>query len=138
MVAGVIDHFKVSNSREIRCPGGRAGHFLRQGTQTCHVDLQYIGPFDAGGGKLSVRFFGCTRVYDLIAHDGFVEIKPDEASEPQVAVETRIDVIRMTDHYGTEKDYAASESKPDAPEPMDEALNYLLRQLRDSQQRKAA
>ena len=68
----------------------------------------------------------------------FVEIKPDEASEPQVAVETRIDVIRMTDHYGTEKDYAASEPKPDAPEPMDEALNYLLRQLRDSQQRKAA
>ena len=68
----------------------------------------------------------------------FKEIESNRTSEPQVAVETRIDVIRMTDHYGTETEYVANEADQDDAEPMDEALNYLLRQLRDSQQRKAA
>ena len=74
LLEGVIKHVKFGNSREIRWPGGRAGHCQRQGTQTCRVDLQYIGPFDAGSDKQSVRFLGCTRVYDVIAHDCFVEI----------------------------------------------------------------
>lgn len=55
----------------------------------------------------------------------------------QIAVETRIDVIRMKDH---DPDLNEA-STPDANhehQPMDEALNYLLRQLRDSQERKAA
>lgn len=68
----------------------------------------------------------------------FVEIDSEPVEEPQVAIETRIDVIRMTDHRGAEKDKATTEAKPTDSEPMDEALNYLLRQLRDSQQRKAA
>ena len=68
----------------------------------------------------------------------FVEIDSEPVEEPQVAIETRIDVIRMTDHRGAEKDQATTEAKPTDSEPMDEALNYLLRQLRDSQQRKAA
>jgi hypothetical protein len=69
----------------------------------------------------------------------FIEIEPepDTPDEPQVAVETRIDVIRMTDPRPTEDDLARKANAID-PEPMDEALNYLLRQLRDSQQRKAA
>ncbi len=68
----------------------------------------------------------------------FIEIEPEPTEEPQVAIETRIDVIRMTDQRGAEKENATTETKPSDSEPMDEALNYLLRQLRDSQQRKAA
>ena len=67
----------------------------------------------------------------------FKEIESNPTSDPQVAVETRIDVIRMTDHYGTATEYVANEADQDDAKPMDEALNYLLRQLRDSQQRKA-
>jgi uncharacterized protein (TIGR03546 family) len=68
----------------------------------------------------------------------FEEVESEPTAEPQVAVETRIDVIRMTDHYGTKTEYVANEAEKEDSEPMDEALNYLLRQLRDSQQRKAA
>ncbi len=70
-----------------------------------------------------------------------------------VNVETRVDVIRMSDFR--EEQAAASETsnhKPDqttnkpaaadavasTPPPSDEALNYLLRQLRDSQQQRKA
>ncbi|MAI10767.1 MAG: hypothetical protein CBD27_11420 [Rhodospirillaceae bacterium TMED167] len=74
---GVVYHIKVSNSREIRCRGGRAGHCLRQGTHTYRADPQSIGPINAGGGKLFVRFLGCSQVYYVIAHEGFVEIKLD-------------------------------------------------------------
>lgn len=66
---------------------------------------------------------------------------PDgEADESQVAVETRIDVIRMVDHRKMmlEAETPAEDPADDDQQPMDEALNYLLRQLRDSQQRKAA
>jgi uncharacterized protein (TIGR03546 family) len=68
----------------------------------------------------------------------FIEIESEPTQEPQVAIETRIDVIRMTDHRGAEEAQATTEAEQTDPEPMDEALNYLLRQLRDSQQRKAA
>lgn len=68
----------------------------------------------------------------------FIEIDSETSKEPQVAIETRIDVIRMTDHRGTEEEIATTEAKQSDSKPMDEALNYLLRQLRDSQQRKAA
>ncbi|WP_182868693.1 TIGR03546 family protein [Stieleria mannarensis] len=63
------------------------------------------------------------------------------SNEQMVSVETRIDVIRMKDFRddeakpdGSEGDAADRASKP----PTDEALNYLLRQLRHSQERKAA
>ena len=68
----------------------------------------------------------------------FIEIEPEPTRDPQVAIETRIDVIRMTDRHGAGKERGTTEAKPTNSEPMDEALNYLLRQLRDSQQRKAA
>ncbi len=68
----------------------------------------------------------------------FIEIEPESTEEPQVAIETRIDVIRMTNHSDAPEQKATPEKRPNASEPMDEALNYLLRQLRDSQQRKAA
>jgi hypothetical protein len=56
-----------------------------------------------------------------------------------VAVETRIDVIRMKDYRSGDKGAAAEQTdSSNEHQPMDEALNYLLRQLRDSQQRKAA
>ena len=75
----------------------------------------------------------------------FVEVEQDEDSntdvpDNQIAVETRIDVIRMQDHRDASSKSASQEAdaSPEEQQPMDEALNYLLRQLRDSQQRKAA
>jgi uncharacterized protein (TIGR03546 family) len=73
----------------------------------------------------------------------FVEIEPDADShetDNRIAVETRIDVIRMKDHRDASPDSASQEADASQEEqqPMDEALNYLLRQLRDSQERKAA
>ncbi len=64
------------------------------------------------------------------------------ATEHEIAIETRIDVIRMKD-YRDPNESAASNTdtageSTDQQQPMDEALNYLLRQLRDSQQRKVA
>ncbi len=65
-----------------------------------------------------------------------------DADEPdnRIAVETRIDVIRMQDHRDASSTSASQEvdASQEEQQPMDEALNYLLRQLRDSQQRKAA
>ena len=83
---------------------------------------------------------GSTVATEQAEHLDFIEIEPepDTPDDPQVAVETRIDVIRMTDHRPTEDELAARTADAIDPEPMDEALNYLLRQLRDSQQRKAA
>lgn len=68
----------------------------------------------------------------------FVEIEAEQTADPQVAIETRIDVIRVTDHCSAEEEIATADKDQGASQPMDEALNYLLRQLRDSQQRKAA
>ena len=73
---------------------------------------------------------------------GIVDTKhePVEApSEPQL-VETRIDVIRMTKRQDATT-AAGTIEKQDISgqdEPMSEALNYLLRQLRDSRERRAA
>ena len=60
-------------------------------------------------------------------------------SEP-IAVDTRIDVIRMKDYRDTKpaSPPPVGEAQPEEQQPMDEALNYLLRQLRDSKQRKVA
>ncbi len=58
-----------------------------------------------------------------------------QASEPQV-VETRIDVIRLGQRNDAPRVEATDISQPD--QPMSEALNYLLRQLQDSRQRRAA
>ena len=71
----------------------------------------------------------------------FVEVDRDadlEETDNRIAVETRIDVIRMKDHSGASSERASQTDASDEQQPMDEALNYLLRQLRDSQQRKAA
>lgn len=69
----------------------------------------------------------------------FIEAaRPAPSSGRRVAVQTRIDVIRMKDHRSATTGDAASPDEPKDGQPMDEALNYLLRQLRDSQQRKAA
>jgi uncharacterized protein (TIGR03546 family) len=70
----------------------------------------------------------------------FVEVEPSSDDAPMMAIETRIDVIRMQDHREANPNQPSSNAKAseDPAQPMDEALNYLLRQLRDSQQRKAA
>ena len=73
----------------------------------------------------------------------FVEIRTDDAEsaapENRIAVETRIDVIRMKDHRNaTGNAPPQADASNEEQQPMDEALNYLLRQLRDSQQRNAA
>ncbi|MEO1525566.1 MAG: TIGR03546 family protein [Planctomycetota bacterium] len=62
----------------------------------------------------------------------------EDSPEEVAAVETRIDVIRMKDFRPDGGNGPNGDSDPTEPEqPMDEALNYLLRQLRNSQQRKA-
>lgn len=73
---------------------------------------------------------------DLPTEADFTEID-SEPPENRVAVETRIDVIRMKDYRSSQPESVQADTA-DSQQPMDEALNYLLRQLRDSQQRKAA
>jgi hypothetical protein len=68
----------------------------------------------------------------------FQEVDGSTTDATEVAVETRIDVIRLKDVDAAEKNKAANGSASSSDEPMDEALNYLLRQLRDSQSRKTA
>ena len=71
----------------------------------------------------------------------FVELDQSTTSSAErVTVETRIDVIRMKDHRSVGVPGASKVDEATDGQPMDEALNYLLRQLRDSQQkqRKAA
>lgn len=61
-----------------------------------------------------------------------------ETTEPHV-IETRIDVIRLSnrkDALGPNQVQAVDVAQQD--EPMSEALNYLLRQLNDSRERRAA
>lgn len=59
-------------------------------------------------------------------------------STPEI-VETQIDVIRLKDHHGDATD---SQTQPSAPEAdnaqINQALNFLLRRLRTSQQENAA
>lgn len=71
------------------------------------------------------------------------EVTSAASEDEHVSVETRIDVIRMKD-YHKEPDGRVAKATPTVakkketpPQEADEALNYLLRQLRDSQQRKA-
>lgn len=67
-----------------------------------------------------------------------------ESEQEPTAVETRIDVIRMKDYRKVDPEISepGTTDEPlesgDGSQPMDGALRYLLRQLRDSQQRKAA
>lgn len=66
--------------------------------------------------------------------------EPPPGEDATVSVETRIDVIRMTDFQadGTDPQSSQAETGGAAEQPLDEALRYLLQQLRHSQQRKAA
>tara|TARA_R110002049_G_scaffold2750_4_gene21922 strand:- start:70944 stop:71813 length:870 start_codon:yes stop_codon:yes gene_type:complete len=70
------------------------------------------------------------------------QVLGEQVSGDQVSVETRIDVIRLKDVRSAQEDSNATGSPGDLAssddQPMDEALNYLLRQLRDSQSRKTA
>ncbi len=59
----------------------------------------------------------------------------DQTAPTPTEVETRIDVIRMTESESPAVDAGSPRSHHDE---MDEALNYLLRQLRDSQQKEVA
>lgn len=78
----------------------------------------------------------------------FVEVQPvaSTVKPDHPAVETRIDVIRVKESSSASGNAVAdqqtgnhsSEDLSNTNQPMDEALNYLLRQLRDSQTRNAA
>lgn len=82
------------------------------------------------------------------AHALSLEERTDEETENRVAVQTRIDVIRMKGNQQSttgsagradcDTEQTSTDSNATDDQPMDEALNYLLRQLRDSQQRSAA
>ena len=76
------------------------------------------------------------------AINGIVEQKGQVAvadAEPQL-IETRIDVIRMGKRQDASMAPGTIEKQniSEQDEPMSEALNYLLRQLRDSRERRAA
>ncbi|TWU01313.1 TIGR03546 family protein [Stieleria varia] len=78
--------------------------------------------------------------FDILHSDGATSADDDEK---MVSVDTRIDIIRVNENNNdadatktTHSDTPAQAVQP--VQPMDEALNYLLRQLRNSQQRKAA
>jgi uncharacterized protein (TIGR03546 family) len=96
------------------------------------------------------------RGHDRVAspHSGetvdFQEVRSESTNDDpvnQVAVQTRIDVIRMKGSTtirsvpnvgGANTEQTSADTQATKEQPMDEALNYLLRQLRDSQQRSAA
>lgn len=61
---------------------------------------------------------------------------PEQTASPKI--ETRIDVIRMTEPAAPESATPSPQQATDQNDEMDEALNYLLRQLRDSQQKDVA
>ncbi len=72
-----------------------------------------------------------------------IETEQKRAATPNVSVETRIDVVRVKDIRNVEEKIqvaaeTTSVSEQNHQQPMDEALNYLLRQLRTSQQKDAA
>lgn len=71
------------------------------------------------------------------ANEGETDDAESSTPEQLVSVDTRIDVVRIKPSDESTTNEADS---PDTPpeQPMDEALNYLLRQLRNSQERKAA
>jgi len=73
---GLVHHIKVKNSREVRCRGGRIGNCLRQGTGTYRAQRYSIGPIGVESDKLSVQFLGCTQFYNIIAQEGFFELRP--------------------------------------------------------------
>lgn len=66
----------------------------------------------------------------------------DSPRPANVAVETRVDVIRISDYRDSDPQHKAGMNENTGAdqdgEPMDEAFRYLLHQLRDTQQRKAA
>ncbi len=79
-------------------------------------------------------------VFVPIDTGGSGESDPLTTGDHAVSLETRIDVIRMTDFQADGTDPRSSDGEPGgaAEQPLDEALRYLLQQLRHSQQRKAA
>ncbi|MGB7329148.1 MAG: TIGR03546 family protein [Rubripirellula sp.] len=100
----------------------RDGQRDKSGTTNTRIDFKEIASHEAAGRDVTA------------------------ADENKVAVQTRVDVIRMSDassvpaphdDYASTQSQTASSSAFDESQPMDEALNYLLRQLRDSQTRKS-
>jgi len=82
-------------------------------------------------------------VDDAASTDAYSMNRVDAAHTPEQTVtpkiETRIDVIRMTEPSAvTPSSASAPPANKDNNDEMDEALNYLLRQLRDSQQKDVA
>ncbi len=115
-----------------------------EASATQHVDHQPAAATDTSAANADIEGF------DARLENALAEQDDDDFDQQSkdVAVETRIDVIRMKDYRETKAARATDQGSeaPAAPEetadgnqqPMDEALNYLLRQLRDSQQRKVA
>ena len=67
------------------------------------------------------------------------DFKPLDPPAGDAAIETRIDVIRLKDYRSESASDPAGPTERGADQPpMDEALNFLLRQLRDTQGKDAA
>lgn len=76
----------------------------------------------------------------VVSASPVVSARPSHPADHRVAVETRVDVIRLSEPKAAaaSDEGAGTTAESNQQQPMDEALNYLLRQLRDSQQRKSA
>ena len=91
-----------------------------------------------------IQFVEVHPAHSAPEHSAPAQSAPEHSAPAQdhAAVETRIDVIRIKEKSlaGNSAQTAATDPQPNSPsnQPMDEALNYLLRQLRDSQSRNAA
>ena len=113
----------------------------------CHSDHQVV-LVDRGHELVASPHHNDNQRRPVTAEDSSATEKSLVDNDNCVAVETRIDVIRMKGDRNTHADSGSaptggagrqdSRNQKSDEQPMDEALNYLLRQLRDSQQRSAA
>lgn len=91
---------------------------------------------DAGGKVTGQRMTG-EQAAPQEATDSLQRIDGAHSGQPAPPIETRIDVIRVKETTSPDGPSASSQGTT-SDEEMDEALNYLLRQLRDSQARNVA
>lgn len=95
-------------------------------------------PFDTDDFLASEEAIAEKRASELAEEAATTESENEtESAEQLVSVDTRIDVIRLKPQ-ASDSAKTNDANDEETEQPMDEALSYLLRQLRNSQQRKAA
>ncbi len=106
-----------------------------------HQSIHQVVMVDRGHDRVAAPHAAETAADQNVNPETGIDQQDTQESENRIAVETRIDVIRMGDDRPQDSVNETTDSsgkKKTTEQPMDEALNYLLRQLRDSQHRSAA